>query len=158
PPDLAVSVSPDRLWPPNHRMVNVRASVAAADACDPHPDVVLASVLSSEPADDARASPGGGGDIQGAAPGTPALDMLLRAQPDPAGAGRLYTATYLATDASGNVRAAAATVSVPHDLGHRPPDRLTLVFPVPAPDVRDVAAPRARPLVPTLVHEDGNGR
>ena len=50
PPLISSSVSPGVLWPPNHRMVDVSASVVATDACST-PTVILASVLSSEPDD-----------------------------------------------------------------------------------------------------------
>jgi len=129
PPDLAASASPSLLWPPNHRMVEVEASVAVRDVCDPHPDLVLASVASSEPDD----APGTGdgrttGDIQGALLGTPDLGLLLRAERDGGGPGRRYTATYVATDASGNSRAAQMTVSVPHDRGASSAEPVTLLF------------------------------
>ena len=33
PPEISVGVNPARLWPPNHRLVDVLASVVATDAC-----------------------------------------------------------------------------------------------------------------------------
>ena len=94
----------------------VHSRVVVLDACDPSPQVVLASVASSEPDD----APGGGdgnttNDIQGAIPGTPDFDVLLRAERDGNGPGRTYTIRYQAGDASGNIGAGQDVVIVPHD-------------------------------------------
>jgi hypothetical protein len=96
-------------------MVPIRASVAAADACG-DVVVVLSSVTSSE-ADDAS---GVGdertvGDIGDAEPGTPDLDLELRAERDGAGPGRVYTVVYVATDEAGHTTTATSAVIVPHD-------------------------------------------
>lgn len=48
-PTLEVSITPDTLWPPNHRYVKVQATVNAADNFDPNPTVTLVSVTSNEP-------------------------------------------------------------------------------------------------------------
>lgn len=122
PPDLrVVRVTPDSLWPPNHRMVPVHVELAVEDACDPAPSVRLVSVESSEP-DDARG--GGDGrtvrDVQGAEPGTDDRDVLLRAERQGGGAGRRYLLTYEATDSSGNTTTRTAIVRVPHDARDRP--------------------------------------
>jgi hypothetical protein len=50
-PTLTVSLDPEELWPPNHRMVEITAHVEATDSCSV-PSVVLAAVFSSEPGDD----------------------------------------------------------------------------------------------------------
>ncbi len=47
PPSISVSVSPDTLWPPNHKMVPVIATVSVSDNCDEDPAIVLTSVMSS---------------------------------------------------------------------------------------------------------------
>ena len=75
----------------------------------------LASVSSDEH-DDAQ---GGGdghttGDIAGLDAGTADLAFLLRAERLGAGDGRTYTATYVATDGSGNETEGSAQVVVPH--------------------------------------------
>lgn len=115
PPALLVSLEPAVLWPPNHRMVQVTASVSATDACGPA-SVSLLSVISSEPDD----APGGGdgattNDIQGAVAGAPDFEFLLRAERATGGPGRTYTATYRALDGSQNSAEAAATAVVVHD-------------------------------------------
>ena len=53
PPDITMSLDPDTLWPPNHKLVEIHATVTVSDICDPNPTFILASTSSSEP-DDAR--------------------------------------------------------------------------------------------------------
>jgi hypothetical protein len=103
---------------------------AALDLCDGSAAVQLVSVTSSEP-DDAPGNNDGAttGDIQDAAPGTADADLLLRAERDGKGPGRVYTLTYEAVDRSGNATPAIATVTVPHDLGHGPEPLLMQVAP-----------------------------
>jgi FG-GAP-like repeat/Thrombospondin type 3 repeat len=115
PPDLAVSVTPAILWPADHRLVEVTVVTTTGDRCGAA-SVILTAVTSSEP-DDA-AGPGDGstvGDIQGADIGTADFDLLLRAERDASGPGRVYTVTYTATDPSGNARSADAQVRVPRN-------------------------------------------
>ncbi len=112
-----IRLTPSLLWPPNHRLVAVHATVVAEDLCSPPVTIVLTSVTSSEP-------PLGHGsghtnpDIQGATIGTADFDFLLRAERSGTGPGRVYTATYTATDARGNSASASATAIVPHDMGN----------------------------------------
>jgi TolB protein len=115
PPTISVALSPRVVWPPNHRLVRVRADVSASDVCSPV-TLVLSAVTSNEP-DDARGSGHTAGDIQGADVGTADVDFFVRAERSGGGSGRLYTATYTATDASGNSAAASDVVTVPHDRG-----------------------------------------
>ncbi len=116
PPELEVVLSPSSLWPPNHKMVPVIATVSASDNCDEDPAIVLTSVVSSEP-DDAKG--GGDGkttnDIQDADIGNEDYNISLRAERQGKGDGRIYTITYEATDDSGNSATASATVTVPHN-------------------------------------------
>ena len=44
-----MSVTPDTLWPPNHKYVTATAEVTAIDNVDPNPVVTLVSVTSNEP-------------------------------------------------------------------------------------------------------------
>ena len=48
-PTMEVSVTPDQLWPANHKYVTVQATVTAADNFDPNPAITLVSVTSNEP-------------------------------------------------------------------------------------------------------------
>ena len=113
PPVLNVSLSPTVLWPPNHTLATINATITISDSCDPNPRVELVSVTSSEP--DAGLGDGDkANDIQGASIGTDDRSFMLRAERSGAGAGRTYTVTYRATDRSGNSTLATATVVVPH--------------------------------------------
>lgn len=112
-PMISVSLDPATLWPPNHRMVDVFATVTASDVCS-GVTVQLVSVTSSEP-DDAQG--GGDGntvdDVQGVSMGTADFSFALRAEREGAGVGRVYTAVYSATDGSGNTATAAGVSTVP---------------------------------------------
>jgi uncharacterized protein len=109
-PTLELSLTPSRLWPPNHRYVTVRATAVTTDNFDPAPAVTLVSVTSNEPDD----APGGGD-------GNTTNDVVivdedtfrLRAERDETGTGRVYTVTYRAADACGNTTTESATVTVP---------------------------------------------
>ena len=115
PPEISISVSPDILWPPNHKMIQITATVIVSDICDPAPAVVLTSIVSNEP-HDAKGNGDGNtvNDIQDATFGTADYTFLLRAERAGTGDGRVYTITYTVTDASGNSASASATVTVPH--------------------------------------------
>ena len=126
PPMVTVESTPQYLWPPNHSMSPGHSRVVVHDACDPSPQVILASVVSSEPDD----APGGGdgnttNDIQGAVLGTPDFDVLLRAERAGNGPGRTYTIRYQALDASGNIGAGQDAVIVAHDQGGIGQDPIT---------------------------------
>jgi PKD repeat protein len=110
PPEIAVSVTPDSLWPPNHKYVLVEASVTAQDAGDPSPTITFVSITSNEPDN-------GKGD------GNTINDIVIvddftfefRAERSGNGEGRVYTITYQATDVSGNSAQASATITVNHN-------------------------------------------
>jgi hypothetical protein len=143
-PNLILSLGPYVLWPPNHRMVAIRASVASDDACDPSPAIRLISVSSSE--QDLTAEPGDlPDDIQGAELGTADLEFALRAERTGGGSGRVYTICYESRDAAGNATRLCEAVTVPHDQSGRA--RLTALaggpsltlFGAPSHDVRSIA-------------------
>ncbi len=113
PPALSVSVAPSTLWPPNHRLVPIGATVTVTDACDASPSIQLIAAMSNEP-DNSLGDGTTSGDIQDAAVGTDDRAFLLRAERSGTGAGRIYTVTYRATDASSNVTVLSAHVVVPH--------------------------------------------
>jgi hypothetical protein len=105
-----VSVTPDMLWPPNHKYVDVVATVVVSDNFDPEPTVTLVSVESDE-ADFGLDDEDLPNDIV-------ILDdytFQLRAERWDEGDGRVYTITYQVTDACGNTSMATVTVTVPHD-------------------------------------------
>jgi hypothetical protein len=111
-PSLTVTASPNILWPANQKYTLVDFLVVVSDDADPNTVVTLVSVTSDEP-------------DSGIWPGDKPHDIvirndrkiLLRAERDPRGDGRVYTITYQAADACGNVTMTSATVSVPR----RPP-------------------------------------
>ncbi len=114
PPQITVTLNRDVLWPPNHRLVEIQATVGVTDVCDPHPTFVLTSVTSSEP-DDGLGDGDTPADVQGAALGTPDAAFRLRSERSGKGGGRVYTIVYTASDKSGNTAQAKVMVTVPHD-------------------------------------------
>ena len=114
PPTLNVTLDRHELWPPDHRMVEVNATLSATDDCDPSPRVELVSVTSSEPGDaggDGATEP----DVGGADLGWADTAFHLRAERNGSGAGRTYTIVYSATDGAGHVTLDSSTVYVVHD-------------------------------------------
>ena len=127
PPRITLNATPSVLWPPNHRMVDVHVSVSTYDACGT-PLITPGTVTSSEP-DDAPGRDDGAtiGDIEMVGSGGAGVDLRLRAERADAGTGRLYSVTYAARDAVGNVSSAVAALTVPHDdLGVTEPIILSL--------------------------------
>jgi hypothetical protein len=114
PPQIAVKLDKTMLWPPNHKFVTVCAEVNVSDNSGA-PSWSLVSITSDESAD----SSGDGhtpADFRDASFGTPDRCVDLRAERAGNGDGRVYTITYSARDASGNVASATAHVRVPHDM------------------------------------------
>ena len=109
-PELDVTLDRTVLWPPNHQLVPVTATVVASDNFDDESDltVELVSVTSNEP-DDGEDDGNTTGDIVIHDDTT----FELRAERSGVGTGRVYTVTYSVTDSCGNTTTASATVSVP---------------------------------------------
>jgi len=112
PPEITVSVTPDDLWPPNHKYVEVTTAVTAHDICDSSPTITFVSITSNEP-DNAKGI-GDGNTIDDIVI-VDDFTFKLRAERAGNGSGRIYTITYQATDASGNTAQAYATVTVKHN-------------------------------------------
>jgi endo-1,4-beta-xylanase len=106
PPELRISVSPEKLTNPNGRLRTIEISGEAEDDTELE-EIYLASVESDE-AGEAR-------DIAGERIGRFDDEVLLRAERSANGNGRTYRITYVAVDAAGNRATATATVSVPAD-------------------------------------------
>jgi uncharacterized protein len=106
----SVSVSPNTLWPANHKYVNVTASVAVSDNFDPNPTVELVSIESNEPDEGL-----GDGDTVNDIVIVDTYHFKLRAERSAQGQGRTYTITYKVSDACGNEAYTTVTVFVPHD-------------------------------------------
>jgi hypothetical protein len=105
-----VTVTPDLLWPVNHKYVTVTATVDVWDNLDENPMLELVSVTSSEPDNDI-----GDGHTEDDIVIVDDFTFLLRAERAGGGDGRIYTITYKATDVCGNETWARAFVTVPHD-------------------------------------------
>jgi hypothetical protein len=104
PPSISgASASPNTIWPPNGKLVDVLVSYSTADNCSAVNSQL--SISSNEP--------------------TASGDMVvvdnhhvrLRADRLASGKGRIYTITIKATDQSGNSAQRSVTVTVPHDQG-----------------------------------------
>jgi len=110
PPMLSFTLTPATLWPPNGKPVPITATITVTDDYDPESEIKLESITASEALAD--------GDIQDAQIGTDDRSFSLVAKRAGTNlAGRIYTVTYSATDASGNKATASATLTVPHDQG-----------------------------------------
>jgi len=115
PPVVELSLSPHVLWPPNHQMVDVEATLKVED-CQPT-TVMLVSITSNEPDNGL-----GDGDTEGdidAEIGSSELEFDLRAERSGLGTGRVYTVVYRVTDAGGLSTTVTAEVRVPHDANDR---------------------------------------
>jgi hypothetical protein len=112
PPTVSCSVTPDTLWPPNHKLVAVTATVTVNDALSGKAGFVLQSVTSNEP-DDGLGDGDTANDIQGFSVGTPSVTGQLRAERSGSGNGRIYTLVYQGKDIAGNQATCSTTVRVP---------------------------------------------
>jgi len=108
-----ISADPDVLWPANHKMVEVRVTVEAEDNAGQIPMCVIVGVESNE----SENGQGDGNTEQDWEFTDDDLTVLLRAERDGGGAGRVYTIFVTCTDASGNYTDAIVEVTVPHDQG-----------------------------------------
>jgi hypothetical protein len=101
-PALSAQLDQNSIWPAEHKMVTINATLNPSDATSGVESVVLTSITSNQP-------DSGQGDIQ-ANFGTAATSFSLRAEKS-----RIYTITYTATDKAGNKTVTSVTVTVPHD-------------------------------------------
>lgn len=115
PPTVTgAAADPSSLWPPNHRMVNVTVSYNVTDNCPLPPGSCTLSVTSNEPV----LGHGSGN----TSPDWIVLDdhhVLLRAEREGGGNGRIYTITITCTDSGGNSSTEEVEVTVDHDQGRR---------------------------------------
>ncbi len=117
PPTLTITLSPVVLWPPNHQLQEVKATIDVKDDKDPNPTVRLLSIVSSEP-DNGLGDGDVSDDIQEADLGTDDRRFLLRAERGGTGPGRTYTVIYEARDTAGNTTQGSVKVVAPHDRPH----------------------------------------
>jgi hypothetical protein len=119
PQIVKITASPDTLWPPNGKMVEVTITVIATDAVDNHPVSHIVSVSSNE---SNQGGNQGGGNQGGGSQGnndpkwtiTGPMTVLLRAEQDN---NRIYTITIETTDFSGNKTQGTVKVAVKNPRG-----------------------------------------
>jgi len=105
PPTLAVTITPNTIWPADNKHLPVNVSFATKeDYYDNLPEIKLESITANELLEP--------DDIRDASYGLDDRYIRLRAKRNDS-ADRIYTVTYSATDASGNQTIASATVTVP---------------------------------------------
>ena len=120
PAITAITVSPNVLWPPNHKMVQITPTVTAADNCGGDLTIGLESISMNEgdettTSDLNHENTMGDGNTTDDVQVDGAGNISLRAERSGSSSGRTYTITYSATDASGNTSEASAVVTVPHN-------------------------------------------
>jgi hypothetical protein len=96
------SVTPNEIWPPNNKMVSVRATIGGTGVTS----FKLRSVVNNE---------SGSADVTGWTLGTADVDGSVLAKRNGGGSGRTYTLTYDVFGANGATGSCAMTVRVPHD-------------------------------------------
>lgn len=119
PPNIISSfATPDALWPPNHKMIEVVCNIVADDACDSDPPTITLISITSNESDNGFGIGDGNtsNDIQVDMSTTPPT-ITLRSERAGKGDGRIYTLTFSVTDVDGNSTEAVCTVEVPHDSG-----------------------------------------
>jgi len=113
------TLSPNVLWPPNHRMIEVIPAVTTSDNCGGQVNWTVKSITMNEgdqvntydPLFDQHEDDGNtAGDMQ-----VIGGKIYLRAERAGKSAGRTYTITLSARDRAGNETLAHTLVSVPHD-------------------------------------------
>jgi len=111
PPEFEFSVSPNILWPPSHKMVEITPSWSVSDECDAEPQVSLVDIVMSEDANTV-----GAGQTTGDIEVTEGGQIFVRSERSGTNTGRIYTITYQAVDDGGNVTVRSAAVGIPHDF------------------------------------------
>ncbi len=122
PPNITVNLSPSTIYSQDNKLIAVNASFIVKDDYDRLPEIKLESITANEPLE--------ADDIRDAGIGLDDRYLKFRAT-SKSPAGRIYTVTYSATDASGNRAVASGMVTVstsppvtktvdgPHDQGEK---------------------------------------
>ncbi len=106
-----LSVTPNVLWPPNHKMRAVAVQAVAADGCDAaKPSCRITAISSNEPVNGL-----GDGNTESDWKITGPLTAELRAERSGTLVGRIYTLQMTCADQAGNATVGTTTVTVPHD-------------------------------------------
>ncbi len=115
-PGLTTNAQTVKLWPPNHKYTTVKVTdliTSVGDNCDA--GVGIGSVrISSVTSDEPDNGGGDGNTINDIVIAPDCKTVKLRSERTGNGNGRVYTITFKATDAAGNVSTATAKVTVPH--------------------------------------------
>lgn len=109
PTIAACSLSPDTIWPPNKKLVQVKATVQARDGQSGPPAVTLTELTVAEGTVEAT--------TRGWQIGTADFEGEVLADRAGNGNGQVYRFTYRATDQAGRTATCSAEVRVPHDRG-----------------------------------------
>jgi HYR domain len=112
PTVVGAHASPNVLWPPNHKWVDVSIAVETEGSCDSKLTCTILDVTSNEP-------------INGVGDGNTEPDWMvtgdstlkLRAERAGTGSGRVYTVHFRCDDDFGNSTEGTVEVTVPHDQG-----------------------------------------
>jgi hypothetical protein len=140
PPSLAVNLNPNTILLQENKFVAVNATFTAKDDYDRTPEIRLESITANEPLET--------DDIRDANIGLDDRYLKFRAT-SKSPAGRIYTVTYSATDASGNQTIASATLTVVT----KTPATAPLAAPAPVKTPSTVPASTAKPAV--VPHDQG---
>ena len=121
PPDCAgATPSPDLIWPPNHKMVDVDLGIT-----DPDGDqvtITITGITQDEPVNDTG---DGNFETDGAGLGTSTAQVRAERQGGKGkgkggpGNGRVYEISFVASDCLGATCTGSVTVCVPHDQGKK---------------------------------------
>ena len=129
-----LSVNPEELWSPNHKMIPVIVLIEAEDICTETDELEVSVTVTSNEPDDDKGDGAFTGDVDGYDGFTAPVPVIcvfdeeagcfvgsfaLRAERDGRADGRAYTIEAVCEDASGNSATATETVevTVPHDRG-----------------------------------------
>jgi hypothetical protein len=121
-PTINLNGETPSMWPPNHQYHTFRVTdfvTSVTDGCDTTlgvGSVVISQVTSDEPEN----SDGDGNTLNDIVIAGDCKSVQLRAERDGGGDGRVYTITFIVSDASGNVGTATARVFVPKSQGSGP--------------------------------------
>ncbi|MBC7866967.1 MAG: T9SS type A sorting domain-containing protein, partial [Gloeobacteraceae cyanobacterium ES-bin-316] len=120
PINITVSANPSSLWPPNHKMKDIKVTMSAQDNCSATgaPICRVVSITSNEPINN-DGSADGNTEVDWEIPTNPEgaeVWVKLRAERSGNGDGRVYTINVECTDAAGNTSQSSTTVTVAHNI------------------------------------------
>jgi hypothetical protein len=120
PGQPTVLANASSLWPPNHKMRDVKVTMSASDNCSANgaPTCRVVSITSNEPVNN-DGSADGNTEVDWEIPTNPEgaeVWIKLRAERSGNGDGRVYTIHVECTDAAGNKSQSSTTVTVAHNI------------------------------------------